>query len=83
MKRFVSALVVLAVVSAMLLGCGGDRKGRGPAGRTEARSDVQEAALKTYVAPGDVDEFYLFNSGGHSGQVYVYGVPSMRHLSTA
>ena len=24
----------------------------------------------------------MFSSGGHSGQVYVYGVPSMRHLST-
>ena len=40
------------------------------------------AAQKTYIAPGDLDEFYLFSSGGHSGQVYVYGVPSMRHLST-
>ena len=40
------------------------------------------AAQKTYVAPGDLDEYYLFASGGHSGQVYVYGVPSMRHLST-
>ena len=38
--------------------------------------------MKTYIAPGDLDEYYLFSSGGHSGQVYVYGVPSMRHLST-
>ncbi|MBI5511301.1 MAG: Sec-dependent nitrous-oxide reductase [Deltaproteobacteria bacterium] len=45
-------------------------------------SDVAIAAQKTYVAPGDLDEYYLFSSGGHSGQVYVYGVPSMRHLST-
>ena len=47
-----------------------------------AVSDVAVAAQKTYVAPGDLDEYYLFSSGGHSGQVYVYGVPSMRHLST-
>jgi nitrous-oxide reductase len=45
-------------------------------------SDLQVAAVKTYVAPGDLDEYYLFSSGGHSGQVFVYGVPSMRHLST-
>ncbi len=51
---------------------------KGPA----TASDLQVAAVKTYVAPGDMDEFYLFSSGGHSGQVYVYGVPSMRHLST-
>jgi nitrous-oxide reductase len=45
-------------------------------------SDMAVAAQKTYIAPGDLDEYYLFSSGGHSGQIYVYGVPSMRHLST-
>ena len=54
----------------------GAKKGGG------ATSDMAEAAQKTYVAPGDLDEYYLFASGGHSGQIYVYGVPSMRHLST-
>ena len=47
-----------------------------------ATSDVAVAAQKTYVAPGDLDEYYVFNSGGHSGNVYVYGIPSMRHIST-
>ena len=45
-------------------------------------SDLAAAAQKVYVPPGDVDPYYLFASGGHSGQVYVYGVPSMRHIST-
>jgi nitrous-oxide reductase len=45
-------------------------------------SDIAVAAQKTYVPPGDLDEFYMFASGGHSGQVYVYGIPSMRHLAT-
>ncbi len=36
----------------------------------------------TYVAPGDKDEYYLFYSGGHSGQVFVAGIPSMRHITT-
>lgn len=56
-----------------------------PKGRQEraaATSDAAVAAMKTYVAPGDLDEYYFFASGGHSGQIYVYGVPSMRHLST-
>src|SRR5262245_25234715 len=47
-----------------------------------ATSDLALAAQKTYVAPGDLDPYYMFASGGHSGNVYVYGVPSMRHLST-
>ena len=50
--------------------------------RGAGTSDMALAAQKTYVAPGDLDEYYLFSSGGHSGQIYVYGVPSMRHLST-
>jgi nitrous-oxide reductase len=50
--------------------------------RTAAASDLAAAAMKVYVPPGDLDEYYFFASGGHSGQVYVYGLPSMRHLST-
>lgn len=50
--------------------------------RAGGTSDIAVAAQKTYVAPGDLDEYYFFASGGHSGQVYVYGVPSMRHIST-
>src|SRR6478672_3072256 len=39
-------------------------------------------ALASYVAPGEKDEYYLFYSGGHSGQVYVAGIPSLRHITT-
>jgi nitrous-oxide reductase len=39
-------------------------------------------ALKTFVPPGGRDEYLLFASGGHSGQVHVIGVPSMRLLKT-
>jgi nitrous-oxide reductase len=52
---------------------------RGAGGAT---SDLAQAAQKVYVAPGDLDPYYMFASGGHSGNVYVYGVPSMRHIST-
>lgn len=53
-----------------------------PPGRKPAIADASGVAAKTYVAPGDKDEFYLFYSGGHSGQVYVAGLPSMRHIAT-
>lgn len=39
-----------------------------------------DAAAKTYVAPGKYDEFYNFVSGGFSGQLSVYGIPSGRLL---
>jgi nitrous-oxide reductase len=42
--------------------------------------DEITAALKTYVPSGKLDEYILFASGGHSGQVLVIGVPSMRLL---
>ncbi len=36
------------------------------------------AAEKVYVPPGKYDEFYAFLSGGFSGQMAVYGLPSGR-----
>ncbi|HRP03030.1 MAG TPA: Sec-dependent nitrous-oxide reductase [Candidatus Kapabacteria bacterium] len=39
-----------------------------------------DAASKVYVAPGKHDEFYSFMSGGFSGQMAVYGLPSGRLL---
>ena len=75
MTNKLAILAVFALILA-LIGCGGER------GRVGVRSDVQEAAQKVYVAPGDLDEFYIFKSGGHSGQVYIYGIPSMRHIAT-
>jgi nitrous-oxide reductase len=36
------------------------------------------AAEKVYVAPGEQDEFYAFLSGGYSGNLTVYGLPSGR-----
>ncbi|MCB1867651.1 MAG: Sec-dependent nitrous-oxide reductase, partial [Gammaproteobacteria bacterium] len=38
------------------------------------------AAAKTYTPTGGRDEYIAFSSGGQSGQVIVYGIPSMRIL---
>jgi nitrous-oxide reductase len=48
-------------------------------GKMGSSVDV-DAAKKVYVAPGKYDEIYAFLSGGFSGQVAVYGIPSGRLL---
>ena len=42
--------------------------------------DDIKAALSTYTPTGRHDEYVMFTSGGHSGQVIVVGMPSMRIL---
>lgn len=41
-------------------------------------SNASSNAEKVYVAPGEYDEYYAFLSGGFSGQLAVYGLPSGR-----
>ncbi len=80
-KRWTSWTWAALAAAVAVAGCAPSRPKdarRAPAGS----SDLAVAAQKTYVAPGDLDEFYMFSSGGHSGQVFVFGVPSMRHIST-
>jgi nitrous-oxide reductase len=45
-------------------------------------NDNKSNAEKVYVPFGEKDEYYLMASGGHSGQMFVYGVPSMRKIRT-
>lgn len=47
--------------------------------RNLSEADVS-AALKTYTPTGRKDEYISFASGGHGGNVIVFGVPSMRIL---
>ncbi len=47
-------------------------------GSSKSGALLSSAAEKVYVAPGEQDEFYAFLSGGYSGNLTVYGLPSGR-----
>jgi len=84
-KLQLALVVAIALVMIGLMACGpgpSERRGRSGRGGAGSGSDVTDAALATYVPPGDLDEYYLFYSGGHSGQIFVAGLPSMRHICT-
>jgi nitrous-oxide reductase len=89
MKKFLLVMVPIVLLIAAAFGaCGPRMTGGGTAGLLElAQSrglspEDAARAIKTFVAPGGRDEYMLFASGGHSGQVHVIGVPSMRLLKT-
>ena len=83
MKKF-------AVKSSVLLVAAGIGFSAASAWSAESLQDVMKrrglsqqdllAASKTYVPTGKRDEFVVFSSGGQSGQIIVYGIPSMRIL---
>jgi len=68
-NKFVKAVFTIAMGCALLTSCKPKNSGDAVSG---------DAAQKAYVAPGKYDEFYNFVSGGFSGQMSVYGLPSGR-----
>ena len=70
-NKFVQAILVIALGSALVTSCKPKNSGDAVSG---------DAAQRVYVAPGKYDEFYNFVSGGFSGQMSVYGLPSGRMM---
>jgi nitrous-oxide reductase len=69
-QHFINKLFALVVLAGVVTSCGSSENSKGALG-----SDV---ASQAYVTPGEHDDFYAFMSGGFSGQISVYGLPSGR-----
>jgi nitrous-oxide reductase len=75
MKRaglWAAGAILMCAVALPIAGCVAGRGGSSAGG----------AAEKVYVKPGEHDAYYAFLSGGHHGNIYVYGIPSCRHITT-
>lgn len=68
-NKFLKGILAIAMIAAFFSSCKPKDSGDLISG---------DAAKKTYVAPGKYDEFYNFVSGGFSGQLSIYGLPSGR-----
>jgi nitrous-oxide reductase len=69
MKRFKINLAIISGALMAMVAC---------SGRDTNQVVHGDAAQQVYVPPGEYDEFYAFLSGGYSGQITVYGIPSGR-----
>ncbi len=70
-NKFVISAAILIVAGMIYAGC-----------ENVKESVSGDASSHVYVAPGSYDEFYAFMSGGFSGQLAVYGLPSGRLFRT-
>jgi len=78
-SKFTTLCLAGAITATATYASGGSALQKVMKDRGLNEQDVIRAA-KTYNPSGVHDEYVVFSSGGQSGQVIVYGVPSMRLL---
>ncbi len=76
-----TALVGLSGVG-LSVGLSGCNKESAPTAAAPSAGAKASGHSPYEVAPGQLDEYYSFCSGGHSGDVRIYGLPSGRQLKS-